>query len=247
MASAAQALKPVFLELGGKSANLLFADADLDTQVLFSLGTCMALSGQGCTLPTRLLVQESVYPEVLQRLQAIAQHLRVGPALAAGTYLGPVVDAAACDRIVGEIERAKRGGDGRLIAGGRRLGGELAGGYFIEPTVFADVAPDSRLSRDEVFGPVLAVTPFKDEAEAVAMANDSAFGLGAFVQTRDIGRALRLSRQLEAGAININGFNGVAPNAPFGGYKQSGFGRIGAREGLEEFLQTKNVFMAHGA
>lgn len=244
MGAAARHLKPVLLELGGKSANLLFDDADLDSQVPFSLGACMVLAGQGCALPTRLLVQASVYEEVLERLQAAALHLKVGPAPRPDTVVGPVVNEAACQRILGVIERARSHGEGRLIAGGQRLGGDLAGGCFIAPTVFADVAPGSRLAREEVFGPVLSVMPFRDEEEAVTLANDSNFGLAAFVQTRDVSRAIRLAHRLEAGLVSVNGFNGVAEGAAFGGYKQSGFGRIGGPEGLDEFLQTKNVFIS---
>jgi aldehyde dehydrogenase (NAD+) len=141
------------------------------------------------------------------------------------------------------IGRAVSQQEGRIIAGGRRGGGELAGGYFIEPTVFADVDPNSLLAREEIFGPVLSVIRFDTEEEAIAMANDSELGLGAYIQTGSLDRAHRLAARLEAGYINVNGFSNMEPAAPFGGYKNSGFGRIGGRAGLEEFLQTKTIYL----
>jgi aldehyde dehydrogenase (NAD+) len=243
LASAADVLKPVFLELGGKSPNLLFADAMVDAQAAFSLFCAMGLSGQGCVLPTRLLVEASIYGRVLESLVALVAQFRIGPALDRDTTFGPVIDAPACDRILGGIERARKAGEGRLIAGGRRIDGELARGFFIEPTVFADVKPDSRLAREEIFGPILSVMRFDSEDEAVAMANDSPLGLGAYVQTGSLERAHRLAARLEAGYININGFSNMEPAAPFGGYKQSGFGRIGGAAGLDEYLQIKSVYL----
>jgi aldehyde dehydrogenase (NAD+) len=244
MARAAENLKPVFLELGGKSPNLLFADAVRETQVPFSFYFAMGMSGQGCVLPTRLLVEGSVYDEVVDTLAQLAGQFKIGAAIDPATTFGPVIDRRACDRIVNEIQRAKADGDGRLVAGGRRVSGELAEGYFIEPTVFADVQPGSRLAREEVFGPVLAVMRFDTEDQAVELANDSEFGLGAYVQTRSLDRAHRLAARLQAGYINVNGFSNMEPAAPFGGFKQSGFGRFGGLTGLHEYLQPKTVFIA---
>lgn len=243
MAAASRVLKPLFLELGGKSANLMFADADLASQVPFSMGMCMGLSGQGCALPTRLLVQDEIHDAVVDGLVQTARHFKLGPALQPDTLIGPVINEAACTRILGVIERAQAEGEGRLVHGGRRVGGELGAGYFIEPTVFTDVSPDSRLAREEIFGPVLSVTRFKTEEEALHLANDSELGLAAYVQTSSLERAHRLAAKLEAGYVSVNGFPHLSPTMPFGGFKQSGFGRIGGREGLEEFLQTKNVFI----
>lgn len=242
MASAAAVLKPVFLELGGKSPNLLFADAVLATQVPFSFMFAMGLSGQGCVLPTRLLVEGSVYDQVVEQLRMTAGALHIGNALDPATTFGPVINEQACHRILDVIARASRNGEGRLVVGGRRVQGELAEGYFIEPTLFVDVDPESPLAREEIFGPVLAVIRFETEEQAIALANDSPLGLGAYVQTASLERAHRLAANLEAGYVNVNGFSGMDPAAPFGGYKMSGFGRIGGQAGLEEYLQTKTVF-----
>ncbi|MCM2459327.1 aldehyde dehydrogenase [Pseudomonas sp. CG7] len=242
MLGAAANLKPVALELGGKSANLVFEDADLDGAVIQAVYGALALSGQGCVNPTRLLVHRARYDEVVARAAAVADSIKVGDPFAPDTVSGPVICQAACDRILGNIESAKR--EGRLVAGGQRMGGDLEAGFFIRPTVFADVVPESFLAQNEVFGPVLAITPFADDAEALAIANGTRYGLGAYLHTQDIDRAHAFAEQLEAGYINVNGFASMAPMSPFGGYKQSGFGRVGGWAGMEEYLQLKNVFVA---
>ena len=245
MALAAETLKPVALELGGKSANIIFSDADLDTAVPMAaaLGVQL-LSGQGCALPTRLYVQDEVYDEVVARLVPITEAFRVGDPLDPETQMGPVITEAAAERIIGMIGRATAGGGAKLLTGGTRLGGALAGGYFLAPTVLGDVDHFSEIAQEEVFGPVLSVLRFKDEAEVVTKANDSRYGLAAYIHTRDIGRAHRVAHAIDAGYISVNGFSGMSPTAPFGGYKQSGFGREGGRAGLEEWLRPKNIFVA---
>jgi aldehyde dehydrogenase (NAD+) len=200
-------------------------------------------SGQGCVLPTRLLVHDAIYDEMASRVTAMASALRVGGPFEDGVQMGPVIDAANCARILAMIEQAEQSGAGTLLTGGRRLEGALANGFFVAPTVFGDVDNDSDLAQREIFGPVLSVIRFADEDDAVRIANGSEYGLGGLVFTRDLERALRLSSRLEAGYVGVNAFPPMPPNAPFGGVKQSGFGREGGREGLTEFLRTKNVFI----
>jgi aldehyde dehydrogenase (NAD+) len=244
MTLAAETLKPVALELGGKSANLIFDDANLDVAVPMAaaLGVQL-LSGQGCALPTRLYVQDGVHDEVVSRLLAIVERFRVGDPHDPQTQMGPVITEHAVDRILGMVQRATVDG-ATLLAGGTRLGGDLAAGYFLAPTVLTDVAHDSEIAREEVFGPVLSVLRFSTEDEVVAKANDSRYGLAAYAHTRDLARAHRLAYAIEAGSISVNGMSGMSPTTPFGGYKQSGFGREGGRAGLEEWLRPKNVFIA---
>jgi acyl-CoA reductase-like NAD-dependent aldehyde dehydrogenase len=241
--SAATNLTPVVLELGGKSADLVFADANLDLATATVVQSLFATSGQGCVLPTRLLVHDDVYDEMAKRVTAMTSALRVGTPFDAGVQVGPVIDAANCERILGVIESARRDGAGTLLTGGERVGGSLANGYFVQPTVFGDVDNASDLAQREVFGPVLAMIRFHDDDEAVSIANDTAYGLGGLVFTRDVDRAHRLAGRLQAGYVGINAFPPMPPSAPFGGVKQSGFGREGGREGIMEFLQTKNVFL----
>ena len=244
MRTAAEHLKPLALELGGKSANIIFADADLDKAAAMA-ATCslVPLAGQGCVLPTRVYAHDAIFDEFVDRVQANAQGFTLGDPLDRSTVVGPVISEAAAQRIIGVIERAKAESGGKLVAGGRRGQGALAAGSFVEPTVFADVAHDSHLAREEVFGPVLTIVRFKDDGEAVAKANDSRFGLGAYLHTRDLSRAHSVASRLEAGCVAVNGMLPMSPNQPFGGFKQSGFGREGGRPGLEEFMQIKQVLL----
>jgi aldehyde dehydrogenase (NAD+) len=246
MAAAAETLKPLALELGGKSANVIFPDADLDLAISAAafLGAGL-LSGQGCALPTRLYVHDDIYDEVVERLVAQVESTRVGDPLDPTVMMGPVVNAPACARILGVIERARADGAGKVLTGGTRLEGDLASGYFIAPTVFGDVDHTSHLAREEVFGPVLSVLRFRDEDEIVTKVNDSRYGLAAYLHTRDVGRAHRLASRFEVGSVTVNAFPPGSPTAPFGGYKQSGFGREGGRAGIDEFLRQKNVFVGY--
>ncbi|MFK0288120.1 aldehyde dehydrogenase family protein [Streptomyces sp. NPDC090499] len=243
MAAAARSLKPVLFELGGKSANLLFADADLDTVVPYCAAFALSNSGQGCALPTRLLVERPVYDEVVARVTGVVAHLPVGDPLDPATHIGPLIDDTARARVRGVIDKAVEERAGRLVFGGERIESD---GYFVSPTVFADVDNRSDLAQREIFGPVLAITPFDTEDEAVALANDTEYGLSAYIQSRDIARVNRLVPRLKAGTVYVNpGPNPItSPATPFGGVGVSGFGREGGRAGLEEFIHVKGVGVA---
>lgn len=241
---AATNLTPVILELGGKSASIVFEDADLDQAVTTTVGLALAgMSGQGCVLPTRLVAHDTVYDAVEQRVVEAASSLVVGRPFDEGVQAGPVITEAACERIVGAVEAAASRGDGRLLTGGARLGGDLAGGFFVEPTVFGNVDNSSPIARTEIFGPVLSLIRFGDEAEALSIANDSPYGLGGLVFTRDVARAHRVAGRLQAGSVGVNAFAPMPPSAPFGGVKQSGYGREGGLAGVEEFLRLKNIYV----
>jgi aldehyde dehydrogenase (NAD+) len=234
---------PTVLELGGKSASLVFPDADVHrTAKLAAILGIAQNSGQGCFLPTRLLVDRSIYDTVLEGVVSAAAKFRLGDPFADDTTMGPVVDQRSLDRILGVISGARSRGDGRLVhGGGRATAAGLESGHFVEPTIFADVDPDSRLAQDEVFGPVLSVIPFDDEAQAVDIANRTRFGLAGYVWTADLGRAHRVADALQAGYVSVNGMAALPPGAPFGGWKASGYGVEGGRGGLEEYLRLKNV------
>jgi aldehyde dehydrogenase (NAD+) len=241
MATAARNLTPLALELGGKSPNIVFADANLDTAAdMAAMAGTALLSGQGCALPTRTYVHEDVYDDVVQRLLLRLAGLKVGDPLDPETFVGPVVTQAAMERILGVIDLAASQG-AKLLTGGKRLGGELADGWFVEPTVFGDVDHASDLARNEVFGPVHAVLRFKGDDEVLAKANDSEFGLAAYLHTSDTGRIERFVTSLQAGTVVVNAMGGISPTTPFGGYKRSGFGREGGRAGIEEMVRTKAV------
>jgi aldehyde dehydrogenase (NAD+) len=241
--TAADHITPVVMELGGKSANIVFEDARLEPATVLSALFCKN-AGQGCNLPTRLLVQDSIYDEFMGLAVDVVSRIVVGNALQPGVGMGPVVSAAARDRVIGVIEAACSHGSAKLLAGGEQLGGDLAAGYFIAPTVFSEVDNRSRLAQEEIFGPVVAAMRFVDEREAVAMANDSAYGLAAYLSTRDVGRAHRVADQLEAGYVAVNGANPMPASSPYGGFRGSGYGKEGGRQGIEEFLRPKTVYIA---
>jgi aldehyde dehydrogenase (NAD+) len=237
---------PVALELGGKSAHLVFADVpDLDAALRHALGAVTQLSGQKCTAGTRLLVERSIYEPAVRRIAELCREIRVGDPMAPETVMGPLASETSVVRILGQVNRGVENGEARLVAGGARLGGDLEAGYFMAPTVLADLPPDSALWREEIFGPVLCMAPFDDELEAIELANDSSYGLGAWLQTADVARVLRVTDALEVGQVWVNGGSGSRAMVPFGGTKQSGFGRLGGLPGILEFARTKSVWLEY--
>ena len=241
--AAAGVLVPVTLELGGKSANIVFADADLDRAVPGVVAGIFAAGGQTCIAGSRLLVHESIAEDFTARVAEIARQIRVGDPAHPDTQMGPVASPLQRERILAMIDDAKADGARLVSGGGVPAAAELADGAFVEPTIFADVAPDSRLAQQEVFGPVLAVTTFRTDEEAIAIANGTDFGLASGLWTKDVARAHRVARDLVAGTVWVNTYRYSAAQAPFGGVKQSGYGRERGLEALDEYLRTKNVLM----
>jgi len=237
--AAADTVKRVTLELGGKSPNLLFADADLESAVNWSVAACFANSGQSCDAPTRLLVERSVYEQAKEIAQAAAEATTVGDPQTEGDHLGPVVNARQFENIQRLIQRGIDEG-ANLLAGGVGRPDGLATGYYVKPTVFADVDNEMTVNKQEIFGPVLCMSPFDTEEEAIRLGNDTAYGLGAYVQSGDAERADRVARQLRSGNVSINGA-AQDYDAPFGGMKQSGNGREYGVYGLEDFLEIKGI------
>ncbi len=236
---AADTVKRVTLELGGKSPNIVFEDADLEDRVSSSVFECFNNSGQSCDAPTRMLVQRSVYDKVVKIAEETGKQARVGNPEEEGDHIGPLVSNVQYGRVQSLIEAGIAEGARVLVGGaGKPKGYET--GYFVQPTIFADVNNDMRIAKEEVFGPVLALIPFDTEEEAIAIANDTPYGLAAYVQTGDAKRAERVASRLKAGMVHING----GPHrygSPFGGYKQSGNGREGGKFGLEDFLEVKTI------
>ncbi len=244
LAAAAPNLTPAVLELGGKSANIVFPDADLDAAGRFAGAVCMGMAGQGCVFPTRLLVHEAVHDEIVERAVATAAALPLGDPLDPATVVGPVVSEGHRDRILGMLDRARTEGSGDIVLGGGAVGGHLSDGFFIQPTIIDDVDRRASIAQDEVFGPVLSVLSFSSEDEAIALANDTRYGLAGYVHTNDLRRAHRVASKLDAGYLSLNGFAALPASAPFGGFRMSGHGKEGGREGLLEFVRSKNVYLA---
>lgn len=242
-AAAGRNLKPVTLELGGKSPNIIFDDANLERAAVGALAGIFGAAGQTCIAGSRLLVDRRVQDQVLNTLAARAQQVRLGDPLDPATDMGTAANEPQFRRILDSIERAVAEG-ARLVTGGQAARGlGLENGFFVEPTIFADVHNAMDLAREEVFGPVLAVIPFDSEEEAIHIANDSRYGLAAGVWTESLPRALRVTRALQAGQIWVNTYRALAVQAPFGGFKESGFGREKGQQALDEFLAAKNVMI----
>ncbi|GFJ95069.1 hypothetical protein Prum_087110 [Phytohabitans rumicis] len=240
-AAAAETLKPATVELGGKSANLIFADADLDSAAHAAVSGFVFNTGQFCMGGTRLLVQRPVYDEMLARVAGAAGGVPVGDPLAPHTVVGPMAGQRHLDKVKSYVQLGVTEEGATLVAGGHRV--ESLDGYFFAPTVLADVRQDARVVQEEIFGPVLTVQAFDTEEEAVALANGTAFGLAAGLQTSDLGRAHRVAGALKAGMVWVNTWGMLDVTLPFGGYKQSGYGREYGPEGLHEYTQTKSVYI----
>ena len=245
--AAAENLKKVTLELGGKSPNIIFDDADLEKAVFGAISGIFAASGQTCIAGSRLLVQRSVHDRVIKQLVDVARTAKIGNPRLADTQVGPITTLAQRKHVLGHIERAGNSGAQCVLGGGVPQSAELKNGWFVEPTIFTEVNNDMPLAREEVFGPVLAVIPFEDEAEALRIANDSPYGLAAGVWTGDIARALRMSQQIDAGTVWVNTYRAVSFMAPFGGMKRSDIGRENGQVAIEEYLNTKTVWIDMGA
>ncbi|MBI9087414.1 MAG: aldehyde dehydrogenase family protein [Desulfobacterales bacterium] len=238
----AETVKRITLELGGKSANILLDDVDFQAAVTKGVYDCFLNSGQTCSALTRMLVPREKQSEVMDIARETVKTMVIGDAFAEGTYIGPVVDAAQQRSVQGYIQKGIDQG-ATLVTGGAEPPEGLETGYFVKPTVFADVTPEMTIAREEIFGPVLSIMPYGSEDEAVAMANDSPYGLSGAVWSADMERARRVARRMRTGQVYINGA-GFDINAPFGGYKQSGNGRERSHYGLEEFLEIK-AMMGH--
>lgn len=239
MAAAARDIKRVSLELGGKSPFLIFEDADIEAAVEWIMFGIFWNQGQVCSATSRVLIHESIYARVVERLVEETGKILIGDGLEPGTLLGPLVSKKQFDAVASAVEKARLGG-ARILTGGRRAPG-MGKGFFYEPTVVADAPLDSAAWREEIFGPVVCVRPFSSEDEAVALANDSRFGLAAAVMSKDLARAERVAAALRAGIVWINCSQPTFTEAPWGGYKQSGIGRELGRWGLENYLEVKQV------
>ena len=236
--NAAQDFKRVSLELGGKGANIIFKDADPEAVERGAL-RCFRNSGQSCNAPTRMLIEKSMYNEAVERLTKYANEFKVDDPNKEGDHIGPVISETQFNKIQNLIKKGIDEG-AKLVAGGPGKPDGLDKGYYVKPTVFADVKNNMEIAKTEIFGPVLSVIPFESEEEAISIANDTPYGLTNYIQTQDPEKVKRVARKLRSGMVDVNGA-GIAVDAPFGGYKHSGIGREAGQEGLTEFLEVKSV------
>lgn len=236
-------LKRLSLELGGKSPDIIFADADLDKAVPGAAMAVFANSGQICIAGSRLFVERSIHDEFVERVAAFAGRLRVGDGMDERTELGPLVSSRQLDRVTGYLALGRQEGAAVVTGGERLMEGALARGYFVSPTVFAGVADGMTIAREEIFGPVVSALPFDTVEEVIARANRTPFGLASGVWTRDIGRAHRVAGALRAGSVWVNTYHALDPAVPFGGTKMSGYGREGGTEHLDQYLSTKGIWI----
>jgi (Z)-2-((N-methylformamido)methylene)-5-hydroxybutyrolactone dehydrogenase len=239
---AARGLKTVTLELGGKSPNIVFEDADLDQAVKGVVSGIFAASGQSCQAGSRLLVQQSIHDQFVDKLLAFMRDVKLGDPASPDTQMGPIATRPQFDKIMSYIEIARQEGATCVLGGRSRP--DLGAGQFVEPTIFTGVRNEMRIAQEEVFGPVLAVIPFADEAEAIRIGNDVAFGLAAAVWTRDLRRAMLVTDKLKAGTVWVNNYRATSFTSPFGGYKESGIGRESGIDAIKEYLHTKCVWIS---
>jgi aldehyde dehydrogenase (NAD+)/phenylacetaldehyde dehydrogenase len=243
MARAARTVKKVSLELGGKSPNIVFADADLEAAARGALSAIFYGKGEVCAAGSRLLVEDSVHDALVEKVRERAAKMVAADPLDPKTRLGAIVSKKQMETVLGYIDKGKREG-ATLVAGGGRADIGTGKGYFLQPTVFTGVEPSMTIAREEIFGPVLATLRFSDVDDAVKKGNDSLYGLAAAVWTRDVSKAHRVARAIKAGTVWINTYNLYDPALPFGGFKESGFGRDQGRDALDKYTQTKSVWLA---
>jgi betaine-aldehyde dehydrogenase len=244
MKSAADGLKRVSLELGGKSPNIVFDDADLDVCVEKSVWSVFGNAGQDCCARSRSIVHHKIYDKFVDKFVARTKKIVMGHPEKKGSQIGPLISNRQREKVcryidIGETEGAER------LCGGSLPGGALAKGFYVTPTVFADVDAKMKIAQEEIFGPVVAIIPFKDEEDAIRLANDSVYGLSGSLWTRDVGRVLRVTRAMQTGVISVNSSSSVHLEAPFGGFKSSGVGRELGLKALDLYSEIKNVFISN--
>ncbi|KKL20675.1 hypothetical protein LCGC14_2453100, partial [marine sediment metagenome] len=240
--SAADDFKPITLELGGKSPNIIFADADLDAAAKGTVMGMFTTNGQACVACSRVLVHKDVAEKFNERLIYHTSAARLGDPMSKDTDMGPLISASHFDRVMGFVNEAREQGASCILGGEKSTREGLEAGYFLEPTILGNITNDMRIAQEEVFGPVMACLTFEDEEEAIRIANDTRYGLGAGLWTEDMRRAFRVSNRLQAGSVYVNSFRVVSYMSPFGGYKQSGIGRENGLEAIREYQQTKSVW-----